>query len=141
MKAVSIALAAVLAVGSASAASAEEELKVTERVSGTGVAFDVGGEYTGMKLTVTGPDDYWVEATSEKEAPKVDLREGGTLSDGVYTYQLSGTTTELKKIVREYLDNGRDRGATPTLPAATRGSFIVQKGSIVKFDPTETEGR
>jgi hypothetical protein len=141
MKAVKFALAALVAAASASAAFAQE-MKVTERFTGTGVAFDLEGTFSNTTLTVTGPDDYWLSAAAEKGAPSVDLREGGTLSDGVYTYQLSGATAEPKKIVREYLDNGRDRGATPMLGASTSGSFVVQKGSIVKFDTApEPEGR
>ncbi|HEX2257348.1 MAG TPA: hypothetical protein VHG92_11725 [Afifellaceae bacterium] len=141
MKAVRFALATAVAIGSASLAFAETEMKVAERFTGTGVAFELEGTYSNITLTVTGPDDYHQIAKSEKGAPKLDLREGGTLSNGVYTYQLSGATSESKKIVREYLDNGRDRGAEPMVGAAARGTFLVQEGSIVKVDPAESEKR
>jgi hypothetical protein len=131
MNAAKLALAAAVAVGSAGIASAQD-IKVTQRSSGSVLGFDVQGPYKNVTLSIAGPKQFNAQTSVEKGNPRLNLGKG--LPDGVYTYQLTAATDKPADIIPSGLDDGRGEGAKNTVPlqgVSTSGTFVVRNGSIV----------
>ena len=127
--------------GSLSGACLADDLKATERFSGSAVAFDLQGSYSNATLTVSGPNRFHASASAKSGAPSIDLRRVGAVDDGQYTYQLAAATDE-KATVRTTLDNGRSgagASAAPLKGVTASGTFQVKGGAIVKRDPAARE--
>jgi hypothetical protein len=139
MQMTALGLAACLAAGLTGTCWAQD-LKATQRLSGTQLGFDLGGSYGNYTLTIAGPNGFHASASSKTGTPSIDLRRIGSYDDGIYTYQLTGSTDE-KVPVRGALDNGRAGGPTESMfkGVSTSGHFEVKGGTIVKYDPAVTE--
>ena len=139
MQMTALGLAACLAAGLTGACWAQD-LKATQRLSGTQIGFDLGASYNNYTLTVTGPNGFTASASSKAGSPAIDLRRFGAHDDGIYNYHLTASSDE-KVTVRSALDNGRDGGPTTSRLKAVSasGQFIVKGGTIVKPDATARE--
>lgn len=116
-----------------------DDLKADPKFGATEISFDLKGTYSGLTLTVTGPNGLHTSAGSATGAPTVDLKRLSAIDDGVYRYNLSGSTGE-KLPERSGLDNGRDqRGDTVLKSVSASGVFEVKGGTIVKVDPSARE--
>jgi len=141
MKTATLGLAACLAVAM-SCACAAQEFKPTEKHTDSGLGFEAGSGYSNFTLTVTGPRGFHATANSKDSAPSIDLREAGAREDGVYTYQLTASTSE-RIPVRTALDNGRSGAANQTMlkGVAASGQVYLKDGKLQKFAATaEHEG-
>jgi hypothetical protein len=139
MRSKALCLAACLAVGISGTCWAQD-LKAQQKFTDTEIGFEIGGPYSNLTLTVSGPNGLHASATSRTGSPLIDLRKLGTIDDGEYIYQLVAATDE-KIPVRTALDNGRDGGPTTSMfkSVSTSGQFQVKGGSIVKVDPSARE--
>jgi hypothetical protein len=140
MRSATVALAGTLALGLAGAAAAQD-LKVTEQFKGTVVGFDLGGTFSNVTLSISGPNFFHTSRTSRTGPPEIDLKQFGTVDDGQYNYQLTAST-EGRLQVRTPLDDGRSGGATTTGPfktVSTSGVINVKDGVIVPRDPGAKE--
>jgi hypothetical protein len=139
MKLAAFGLAACFAVGISSTCWAQG-LKATQKFTETEVGFDIGGPYSNLTLTVSGPNGLHASAHSRTGSPLIDLRKLGTIDDGDYLYQLTAATDETIP-VRTALNNGRDGGPTTKMlkSVSTSGQFQVKSGAIVKYDPSVRE--
>jgi hypothetical protein len=139
MRSKALCLAACLAVGISGTCWAQD-LKAQKKFTDTEIGFEIGGAYSNLTLTVSGPNGLHASAASKTGSPSIDLRKLGTLDDGDYIYQLVAATDE-KIPVRTALDNGRDGGPTASRlkSVSTSGSFQVKAGAIVKVDPAARE--
>lgn len=139
MKSKAFCLAACLAVGLSGTCWAQD-LKAQQKFTDTEIGFDIGGAYSNLTLTITGPNGLHASASSRTGSPLIDLRKLGSIDDGDYIYQLVAATDE-KIPVRTGLDNGRDGGPTTSMlkSVSTNGQFQVKGGAIVKYDPSARE--
>jgi hypothetical protein len=139
MKSAAFGLAACFAVGISGLCWAQD-LKAQQKFTDTEIGFDIGGRYSNLTLTITGPNGISARAHSRTGSPLIDLRRLGTLDDGDYSYQLMAATDE-KVPVRTGLDDGRDGGPTTSMlkSVSTSGQFQVKGGAIVKYDPSARE--
>ena len=113
-----------------------DDLKAEAKFGATEISFELKGTYSGLTLTVTGPNGLHASAASATAAPTVDLKRLSAIDDGIYRYNLTGSTGE-KLPERSGLDNGRDRpGDTLLKSVSTSGVFEVKGGAIVKVDPS-----
>jgi hypothetical protein len=134
-------LAASLALG-LSGASLAQDLKVREQFKGTTVAFELGGLFGVVTLSISGPNGFHTSASARSVAPEIDLRKSGAIDDGQYSYQLTAGTDE-KLRIRTPLDNGRDGGPTTERlkGVSTSGVINVKDGVIVPRDLDAKEPR
>ena len=132
MKSATLALAALLAAGTAGACQAQD-LKATPRFSDTQIGFDPGASYNNYALSVGGPNGFVARAESKTGTPAIDLRRFGAFDDGTYSYHLSASSDE-KVPIRTPLDNGRSDGPANSKlrGVALSGQFLVKGGTIVK---------
>lgn len=139
MKSKAFCLAACLAVGISGTCWAQD-LKAQQKFTDTEIGFEIGGPYSNLTLTVTGPNGINASARSRTGSPLIDLRKLGAVDDGQYNYQLTASTDD-KIPVRTGLDDGRDGGSTTAMfkSVSTSGHFHVKGGTIVKFDPSARE--
>ena len=139
MRSKAFCLAACLAVGISGTCWAQD-LKAQQKFTDTEIGFEIGGPYSNLTLTVSGPNGLYASATSRTGSPLIDLRKLGTIDDGEYIYQLVAGTDE-RVPVRTALDNGRDGGPTTSVfkSVSTSGQFQVKGGNIVKVDPSASE--
>jgi hypothetical protein len=139
MKSKAFCLAACLAVGLSGTCWAQD-LKAQQKFTDTEIGFDIGGAYSNLTLTISGPNGLHASASSRTGSPLIDLRKLGSIDDGDYIYQLVAATDE-KIAVRTGLDNGRDGGPTTSMlkSVSTNGQFQVKGGAIVKYDPSARE--
>jgi hypothetical protein len=139
MKSKAFCLAACLAAGLSGTCWAED-LKAQQKFTDTEIGFEIGGPYSNLTLTVSGPNGINAKAHSRTGSPLIDLRKIGTVDDGQYNYQLTASTDD-KIPVRTGLDDGRDGGPTTSMfkSVSTSGNFHVKGGAIVKFDPSARE--
>jgi hypothetical protein len=139
MKSKAFCLAACLAVGLSGTCWAED-LKAQQKFTDTEIGFEIGGPYSNLTLTVSGPNGINAKAHSRTGSPLIDLRKIGNVDDGEYNYQLTASTDD-KIPVRTGLDDGRDGGPTTSMfrSVSTSGNFQVKGGAIVKFDPSARE--
>jgi hypothetical protein len=139
MKLSAFGLAACIAVGFSGMCHAQD-LKAVQKFTDTEIGFDLGGPYSNITLTISGPNGLHTSTTSRTGSPLIDLRKLGTIDDGEYIYQLVAATDE-KLPVRTALDNGRDGGPTTSMlkSVSTNGQFQVKGGTIVKLDPSARE--
>src|SRR3954466_9494840 len=93
MKSKAFCLAACLAVG-ISATCAAQDLKAQQKFTDTEIGFEIGGPYSNLTLTVSGPNGLHASATARSGSPLIDLRKLGTIDDGEYIYQLVAATDE-----------------------------------------------
>jgi hypothetical protein len=116
-----------------------DDLKADPKFGATDITFELKGTYSGLTLTVTGPNGLHASAASAGGAPTVDLKRLSAIDDGIYRYNLSGSTGE-KLPERSGLDNGREKQADTVLQSvSTSGVFQVKGGTIVKVDPSARE--
>ena len=116
-----------------------DDLKADPKFGATEVSFELKGTYSGLALTVTGPNGLHTSAASASGAPTVDLKRLSAIDDGIYRYNLSGSTGE-KLPERSGLDNGRDKQSDTVLKSVSAsGVFEVKGGAIVKLDPSVRE--
>jgi hypothetical protein len=139
MKSKAFCLAACLAAGLSGACWAED-LKAQQKFTDTEIGFEIGGPYSNLTLTVSGPNGINASAHSRTGSPLIDLRKISNVDDGEYNYQLTASTDD-KIPVRTGLDDGRDGGPTTSMfrSVSTSGNFQVKGGAIVKFDPSARE--
>ncbi len=114
--------------GLAGAAGAE----VTERFNAGSLSFSGGNGYTNAVLTISGPDDFTAEVTSDKGLPVFRVQTAGKLEDGFYQYSLVAASPETVK-VNTSVNNGRGDSSreTANVPFSTSGMFQIADGSIV----------
>lgn len=140
MSAAAVAIVAATIGLSGAANAANEDLKATNRFSDATIGFDLGGNYSHVTLSISGPNGFYVSAQSERTAPVVNLRKFGKVEDGRYSYTLSAATTTRVE-TRSTLDNGRgDKDKGPQFAGVTTsGSFVVKDGTI--YQPRAEEER
>jgi hypothetical protein len=121
---------ALLSIGSVDAVRAGD-LRTTEQFHGSVVAFVFGAPYRNVTLSVTGPRNFQARATSATGAPALDLQQFGTVPDGQYTYQMTGSNGEAVQAPTD-LYNGRhlERALRPQ-SVSTSGTFLVKDGAII----------
>lgn len=108
-----------------------DDLRKTEKFSGTLLAFDFAAPYSNATLTVTGPNGFYARAVSKAGAPTLDLQKFGAVADGSYTYQLTASSERPIAASSAY-DNGRDGKVVAALAGmATSGTFRVKDGVIL----------
>ena len=89
----------------------------------------------GMSILVVGPKEYEAFLPTGKEIPRIRLEEFGDIADGVYSYEVRGTTGE-KIALKEEVNNGRDKPSTAEFVTfAVAGEVWVKNGKIISFDP------
>ena len=139
MKSAAFGLAALLAAGICGSCWAQD-LKATQKFTGTQIAFETGAPYTNYTLTITGPFGVHAIVSTKSGAPSFDLRQLSALDDGAYTYSLIASSQE-KVPQRLGLDNGRPGGPDEAMlvSVSTGGRFDVKGGTIVKSDPNAAE--
>lgn len=139
MKSAAFGLAALLAAGICSPCGAED-LKATQKFTGTQIAFETGAPYTNYTLTITGPYGVHAIVSTKSGAPTFDLRQLSALDDGAYTYNLTASSPD-KVPQRLGLDNGRPGGPDEPMlrSVSVNGRFDVKGGTIVKYDPNAAE--
>jgi len=141
------ALAALCISGSAMAQTivTDGDVMAIEKFEGTVLAFEfekLPKEAFGLALGVVGPKGYAAKVPSEGMTPRLDLRKYGELADGIYSYELSGSTGEKIALPKEaILNNGREQGPSKVSYAVFRlsGQFLVDRGRIVLFDPDQID--
>ena len=136
-KPASIGLAAALLLGLAGTSLAND-LRATEQFTGTTVAFQPQQAYANMTLRVTGPSEYQASAVFPSGSPALDLARFGAVSDGVYSYHLTGTAGEV--VLTSSRNDGRPSSSTSPYQlkeVSKGGSFRVQGGAIVSRTLTE----
>ncbi|HVZ51224.1 MAG TPA: hypothetical protein VG986_04610 [Pseudolabrys sp.] len=121
---------ALLSIASADAARAGG-LRTAEQFHGSVVAFAFEAPYSNVTLTVTGPRNFQARATSATGAPALDLQQFGTVPDGHYTYQMTGSDGEAGQAPTD-LYNGRhlERAVRPQ-SVSISGTFLVKDGTII----------
>ena len=111
--------------------SVADDLQASPKFGPTDISFELKGTYLNLTLTVTGPNGLHTSATAASVSPIVDLRRLSAIDDGVYRYNLTGSTGE-KLPDRSGLDNGRPRPSDTRLRiVSTSGMFEVRGGTIV----------
>lgn len=116
-----------------------DDLQATPKFGATEISFELKGAYTSLTLTVTGPNGLHAIAASASGSPTVDLKRLSAIDDGIYRYNLTGSTGD-KAPERSGLDNGRgQRSETVLKGASISGVFEVKDGAIVKRDPSARE--
>lgn len=111
--------------------SVADDLQASPKFGPTDISFELQGVYVFLTLTVTGPNGLHTSATAASVSPIVDLRRLSAIDDGVYRYNLTGSTGE-KLPDRSGLDNGRARPSDTRLRiVSTSGMFEVRGGTIV----------
>ena len=134
MRPAAIGLALCLAAGASPCLG--DDLKADAKFGATEITFDLKETYSALTLTITGPHGLHTSAASASGAPTVDLRRLSAIDDGIYRYNLTGSTGE-KVPERSGLDNGRDQRSEAVLKSvSTSGMFEVKGGTIVKLDPS-----
>lgn len=122
-----------MAVGISSAASAQE-MDATARFTDSAVIIETRGPYTNMMMSISGPNEFYTDLFTGKEAPAIDLRKIDIFDDGVYRYRVTAATDKIVPI-RTGLNNGRgDIAKERLVGVSTSGTFIVKGGVIVKFE-------
>ena len=116
-----------------------DDLKADARFGATEISFELKGTYSNLTLSVAGPNGLHTSAASKSGTPTVDLKRLSAIDDGIYHYNLSGSTDE-KVPERSGLDNGRSQRHDALLKSvSTSGVFEVKGGTIVKLDPAARE--
>ena len=89
-----------------------------------------------ITLTISGPDGFAATSHSKSGNPAAIMSNNGSLADGLYTWQLTGTTNEMVPANANGLDNGRGaaKRAFVNKSASEHGSFRVINGSVVMPD-------
>lgn len=139
------ALALVLAFPAASLAAEKAEEKrepmAVEAFSETTVMFKLTGPYHNVTVSVVGPEDFHAEGFAKKGVPLIELNRYGVAPDGLYTYEVTGASSEEPFEIRPKLDNGRGKAAQNKRfrSAGVAGSFRVEGGKILPPDDTVEE--
>ncbi len=117
-----------------------EDLRGSERFSGTTVSFEFPKPYTNVTLSLVGPGAYSAQASARQGVPVIDLKSQGVPPDGLYTYQIfasDGAATASSSMP----DNGRAAAGQVALKSVSAsGTFRVKDGVIVVRN-TESEPR
>lgn len=88
-----------------------------------------------VAISVAGPSDYEAKEEYGDALPRLFLKEYGDVLDGWYNFEVSGATGEKIKL-QSPLKNGRDAvSEVRYVTFSIAGSFLVDRGEIVKFDP------
>lgn len=132
MKRAAIGLAAICAVGFASAGLAQD-MKATAKFTETAVIIELEGGYTNVMLSITGPNEFHTTQFSEKEGPAIDLRKVGEYDDGPYTYRVTGADKQIVPIRTPLNDGREDLAKERRVGVSISGSFVVEGGKIVEF--------
>jgi hypothetical protein len=137
MKIAAFGLSVGLVAGIPATGLANDDIIAGRQVAGTKFAFLLKDTYSNVTVTVSGPGDFFAQASAKSGAIALDLREFGALDDGIFNYQITAASSEKIK-VNSTLDNGRDRQPTEVLrSASTSGTFRVVRGTIVM--PTDAK--
>jgi hypothetical protein len=141
MKPAALGLAAGLVLG-LSGASFANDLLATEQFSGATITFQPQANYANLTLRVTGPNNYHASAAFPGGVASIDLTRYGTVADGPYSYNLTGTAGEV------VLASGRDEGRPAKSTSAYElkslsksGSFTIKGGAIVSRAAVEPKRR
>ncbi|WP_319772062.1 hypothetical protein [Breoghania sp.] len=113
-------------------------LVATRRFADATIGFDLGGNYRNLTLSISGPNGFHVSAQSERTAPVINLRKFGKVEDGLYNFQLTGSTTKRVEY-RSTLNDGRGEDARKAAfeGAQLGGTFVVKGGVIKQFRDEE----
>ena len=111
-------------------------------ISGSNISVNSESNLRNLTLTVSGPNGFHAQAFEKGFTPSVSLIKDGKMADGLYTWQLSGSTDE--RVYGGYktsINSGRGEKARDyTFKGSTEsGSFRVENGVAVAFDETEEE--
>jgi len=100
--------------------------------SGNQISARSGAGLSNVTLAVSGPDGYYAQQFSKTGAPSLALAANGSLPDGLYTWEITGATSQMVKSTKSSFDNGRGENARLMVnkPNTQSGTFRVQNGSI-----------
>ncbi len=125
----------------AAASLATPALSAEERFSGDVVQVVLAGQVHNTTLSVAGPGGYYAQAYAKAGMPMIKLSQHGTLTDGIYIWQVTAATDELIEVRDKGLSSGRTSGsgyrrASPGMitinkGTAESGSFRVESGAIL----------
>lgn len=94
-----------------------------------------------MTIVVSGPDGYYAKEHADHGSPFISLSQKGNLRDGLYKWEMTGSTDERIRANPMGLNNGRGEGQPEFINKSTTesGTFQVLNGSIVAPDSTVQE--
>lgn len=118
----------------ATAAFANEGMDAKVTLRGSEVHVKLGAGLSNATLSISGPNGFYAQTSSESGSPSIDLIKAGGLADGVYTYEVTAATSETTENLNP-MDNGRGGvdDATSVVSASTSGSFRASGGIIAKL--------
>ena len=84
-------------------------------------------------LTVSGPDGYSATSFSSTGSPSASMSKNGAMADGLYKWQLTGSSSEMVPSSKSGMDNGRGDAerAFVNKSVSESGTFRVVNGSVV----------
>ncbi|WP_416878790.1 hypothetical protein [Litorimonas sp.] len=94
-----------------------------------------------MTIVVSGPDGYYTKEHAEYGSPFIALSKKGNLQDGLYKWEMTGSTNERVRANPMGLNNGRGDRQPEFINKSTTesGTFQVLNGSIVAPDSIQEE--
>ena len=84
-------------------------------------------------LTVSGPNGYSATSFSTSGSPSASMSKNGAMADGLYKWQLTGSTSEMVPSSKSGMNNGRGDAERAMVNKSTSesGTFRVLNGSVV----------
>jgi hypothetical protein len=110
------------------------------RMNTTSMWFENWGDLSNAALVVASPDGTIQTVNSDRGTPVFNLRDLSKVVDGVYQYELSAATSEVRKIINPQ-NNGRGAAQKKEMfiPFKTNGIFFVARGVISKQQDIKEE--
>lgn len=112
-------------------AGANEIPGAQSTMRGSEVRIALGNDYSGVTLSISGPNGFYAKTFSKGSSASIDLIRAGARESGLYTYELTAASSETT-IDPNPMNNGRgsaDAGATK-VPVMLSGSFYAEGGLI-----------
>jgi len=118
--------------------------EIQVELSGTRVSVDrsTTGGMSNFSMRVTGPDGYLAEVFSRRVAPSLRLTDYGSLPDGVYSYEITASTSvrERRASTPRVGQHGRSGTQQPGFVGTSQqGTFRMLNGQIVIADANASE--
>ena len=102
-----------------------------ESFKGTTLAFTYKGNFTNATITVSGPNGFNTTLFKKHGPPFLNLADLGSLSDGLYKYQISAASSKMAR-TNKSLNNGRGENArtSKNVGVSQFGLFRIKNGVI-----------
>lgn len=111
-------------------------LIANENFSGSYIGFTAQQNRSNYSLTIVGPNGFSVSDSADITIPSIELSAFGTITDGLYTYQLTAALSDQFTVsTNQPLNNGRGDKERQKLNKVIKqsGHFYIESGQIKNF--------